>query len=82
VTILVEDESARNKLLMPLRRIKKRYEIEVCLDMGEQRWVNLIDVSNKFSVLSKKIAKQLAEDPNATMSHADEEFIIEYECFV
>lgn len=67
---------------MPLRRIKKRYEIEVCLDMGEQRWVNLIDVSNKFSQLSKRFAKQQAEDPNATMSHADEEFLIEYECFV
>lgn len=67
---------------MPLRRIKKRYEIEVCLDMGEERWVNLIDVSDKFSVLSKKIAKHLAEDPNYILSHADEEFMIEYECFV
>jgi len=46
VRILTTDESARNKLLMPLRRIKKRKPIEVCLDMGEKHWTNLIDVSN------------------------------------
>jgi hypothetical protein len=44
VTILVENEEARLKLLMPLRRIKKRYEIEVCLDLSLDRWIPLIKV--------------------------------------
>lgn len=59
VRILVEQEEARNKLLMPLRRVKKRYEIEVCLDMGEARWVNLVDVSNRQAQIVKKFNRAL-----------------------
>ena len=68
--------------MMPLRRVKRRYEIEVCLDLKTLNWVNLIDVSNKYSEINKKFAKQLEQDPEAKISSADENFLIEYECFV
>ena len=35
VSILLENTEAREKLLMPLRRLKKRLPIEVCFDLSE-----------------------------------------------
>lgn len=81
VRILTEDVVARNKLLMPLRRIKKRYEIQVCLDVGLENWVDLVEVSEKYNKIMKRHNRALTQDPEAKMSDKDEEFIIDYECF-
>lgn len=81
VRILTTDESAKNKLLMPLRRLKKRKPIEVCLDLGENHWTNLIDVSDKYKGIMRAYKKRLAVDENAIMSEDDEIFLIEYDCF-
>lgn len=39
---------------MPLRRIKRRFEIEVCLDMGEGTWVQLIKVCEQQKQIQKR----------------------------
>ena len=57
MNILTGQEEARNKLLMPLRRIKRRYEIEVCLDFGQDNSVKLIEVSNQYIKINKKMKK-------------------------
>lgn len=63
---------------MPLRRIKRRYEIEVCLDMGEERWVQLIKVCEQQKQIQKRYQKALEADPNAQMSDADFHFSIDF----
>ena len=81
VRILTEDVVARNKLLMPIRRIKKRYEIQVCLDLGLESWVDLVEVSDQYNRIVKRHNRALVQDPDAKLSHKDEEFLIDYECF-
>lgn len=33
---------------MPIRRLKKRYEIEVCLDLKQDRWVPIVKVGEQY----------------------------------
>ena len=40
LSILLEDEESRLKLLMPLKRIKRSKPIEICLDLKTNNWVN------------------------------------------
>lgn len=68
VIILTEHEEAKKKLLMPLRRLKKRFEIEVCLDLATERWVPLIKVCQQFQQVMKRRSKALEQNQDAKMS--------------
>lgn len=81
VRILTEQEEARNKLLMPLSRLKKRHEIKVTLDMGEDETHELVAISRKNRDLRAQHKKMQEKDPDWVMSHEDEHFLIDYDCF-
>lgn len=81
VTILVENEEAKQKLLMPIKRIKKRYPIQVCLDLQQEKWVDLVKVCEKHLRIVKRHEDAKLLDPNAQLSEADFEFEINYQCF-
>lgn len=68
VIILTEHEEAKKKLLMPLRRLKKRFEIEVCLDLATERWVPLIKVCQQYQQVMKRRSKALEQNQDAKMS--------------
>ena len=44
---------------MPLRRIKQRYEIEVCLDLNQDRWVHLYKVCEQYKQVNRRYIKAL-----------------------
>lgn len=71
VQFLCDDIEQRKKLLMPLRRIKQRYEIEVCLDLNQERWVHLYKVCEQYKQVNRRYIKALQQDADAVMSSAD-----------
>lgn len=77
VSILTQQEEAKNKLIMPIRRVKKRHEIEVCLDYATQHWEPLYVLSQTY----EKIMKKIRTNENFVPSAEEEDLLIEYECF-
>lgn len=62
---------------MPIRRLKKRSEIEVCLDYKDQHWEPLYKLSQAY----EKIMKKCRVIEGYKMTEDEEEMCIEYECF-
>lgn len=89
---MVDDEEARKKLLMPLRRIKKSKPIEVCLDYERQHWLPLQKVCEKERTISiamesnylklkaadDEMTRNLCDNEYYAKHPADEQFMIEY----
>lgn len=44
---------------MPIRRLKRRYEIEVCLDLKLEKWMPVVKVGEKYKEITRKYDKAL-----------------------
>jgi hypothetical protein len=80
--VLLLNDEARRKFLVPLRRVHRKKEIEICFDLQEELWVSFPGSAMNFTKFSQKIASMLEEDPDFTLRTHEAIFMNNYNTFL
>lgn len=80
--MLLQNEEARKKFLIPLRRTHRKKDIEICFDLREEQWVSFPASAQNYTKLKQKLIACLEEDPDFRLKPAEAIFIQNYETFL